>query len=278
MLDVIQPKNTNDIGLVGNDASPIFNRLVILGVNQLGLDPLYTGGAYNFQGPPEDFQRNLQSVLGATQTSSSVTFEDPDADFIADGVLGTDALHILGGVNQGTHSISTVGTTSIDVGSPLTPDPVSGQSGSAASIVAGPIAGVQKITGLTGMTPASVGRVIQISGAASGGNNGAFRMVALLSSTAVIAQMAGGTVPDGNNGSISWEEMERVNYAVYKTIGTPSLGLKPGDKVTLSQAAGQPVGANDGVTVTIVNPTTLGVLENLVVDAVKYRFRVFRRT
>lgn len=277
-FDELRPQDTNDIGLVGDDTSPIFNRLVILGANQLGLDPLYTGGAYNFEGPPEDYQRSLRSIVGATKTGSLTLLADPSADFVADGVLVTDALHIFGGANQGIHAISVVAAKSLDTGVALTPEPVSGQSGSSASILPGPIPGVHKLTGLTGMTAASAGRVMEISGAASGGNNGSFRIIEFFDATSVIAQMPGGTAPDGSNGSISWQEMEGISYAVYQTIGTPFLGLKAGDKIKLEQASGQPVGANDGVTVTIVNPVTLTVFETLVVDAVKYRFRAFRRT
>ena len=59
------------------------------------------------------------------------------------------------------------------------------------------------------------------------------------------------------------------------------LGLKPGDKIQLEQADGEPVGANDGVTLTVVTPSTLEVFERLVFPdspaGVKYKFRAIRR-
>ncbi len=85
--------------------------------------------------------------------------------------------------------------------------PVSGQSGSAASVSAF-AGGVATITGLTGMTTQSVARFLTLSGAASGGNNGTFLIVAYNSATSVDISNSAGVAGDGNNGSISWIERE----------------------------------------------------------------------
>lgn len=89
--------------------------------------------------------------------------------------------------------------------------PIAGQTGSAASVTsfATPVA---TITGLTGMTAASIGRMLTISGAASPGNNGTFLIIALNSATSVDITNAGAVAGDANNGSIVWTE--RRPYAL----------------------------------------------------------------
>ena len=84
--------------------------------------------------------------------------------------------------------------------------PISGQTGSAASLDVLDGAGLLTVTGLTGMTEESVGRMIEITGAASGANNGTFPIREFIDATSVKYENASGVVPDGNNGSISWTE------------------------------------------------------------------------
>lgn len=86
---------------------------------------------------------------------------------------------------------------------------VSGQSGSTASLTAFS-GGLVTITGLTGMVTNSDGRFITISGAATPANNGTFEIVSFLSATSVQYSNSSATVPDANNGSISW--IERNSY------------------------------------------------------------------
>jgi hypothetical protein len=85
--------------------------------------------------------------------------------------------------------------------------PISGQTGAAATIsaFATPIA---TITGLTGMTAQSVGRMLTLGGAASGGNNGTFLITAFNSSTSVDIRNAAAVTPDANDGAITWTERQ----------------------------------------------------------------------
>ena len=82
---------------------------------------------------------------------------------------------------------------------------LSGQTGALANItVFG--AGLSTLTALTGMTANSVGNFLTVSGAASGGNNGTFLIVAFISAVSVQVANAAGVAPDGNNGAITWTE------------------------------------------------------------------------
>jgi len=95
--------------------------------------------------------------------------------------------------------------------------PITGQTGATASITTFS-AGVSTLTGLTGMTAQSIGRFLTVTGAASGGNNGTFLIVAFNSATSVDISNATGVAPDANNGAISWTERgpytleDDVNY------------------------------------------------------------------
>jgi hypothetical protein len=84
--------------------------------------------------------------------------------------------------------------------------PVPGQSGAAASIIAGAPAGQMRVTGLTGMVADSVERELEISGAASGGNNGTFDIDAFVDVLTVDVINGAAVIPDANNGAISWVE------------------------------------------------------------------------
>jgi len=63
------------------------------------------------------------------------------------------------------------------------------------------------VTGLTGMTAASVGNKLDISGATSPLNNGQFDIVAFNSATSV--DIIAGSAP-GGEGGLAWEERGEV--------------------------------------------------------------------
>lgn len=83
--------------------------------------------------------------------------------------------------------------------------PIAGQVGSAASVSAVSL-GIATITGLTGMTVQSVGRMLTLSGANTAGNNGTFLIVTYNSATSVDVSNASAVTPDANDGSIVWTE------------------------------------------------------------------------
>jgi hypothetical protein len=82
---------------------------------------------------------------------------------------------------------------------------LAGQTGAAATMAAA-AGGQITVTGLTGMTAASVGNLLIISGAATGANNGTFIITTYNSATSV--DIAAGAAPgsDANNGSLTWAE------------------------------------------------------------------------
>lgn len=84
---------------------------------------------------------------------------------------------------------------------------VPSQSGSVASITT--VANNQAtLTGLTGMTATSANHWITITGAASAGNNGTFKIVRFISSSSVIIFNSAAVASDANNGAISWQELD----------------------------------------------------------------------
>ena len=83
--------------------------------------------------------------------------------------------------------------------------PTVGQSGLLANITT-VAAGIATVTGLTGMSAQSKGRMLTISGAASAGNNGTFLIVAVNSATSVDVSNINAVAVDANNGAISWTE------------------------------------------------------------------------
>lgn len=96
--------------------------------------------------------------------------------------------------------------------------PLSSQSGASASITTFST-GILTLTGLTGMTAASVGNFLTISGAATGANNGTFLIAEYVSSSSVRVANGSGVASDANSGSISWVERrpysleDDLNYA-----------------------------------------------------------------
>lgn len=93
--------------------------------------------------------------------------------------------------------------------------PIAGQTGSAASITT-VASGIATVTGLTGMTTQSVGRMLTLSNTATPSNSGTFLIVTFLSSTDVEVSNANAVAADGNNGSIVWTE--RYPYSLEDDI------------------------------------------------------------
>lgn len=94
-----------------------------------------------------------------------------------------------------------------------------GGSGSAATFTTGAtIPGAIRLTGVTGMTSGHVGNHVSISGAASGANNGAFKIVAFNSSTSVDIYNPFGVVADANNGAIAWQERGDWTFDASKIV------------------------------------------------------------
>lgn len=85
-------------------------------------------------------------------------------------------------------------------------EPVSGGGG--VSTVAGAAAGRLRLTGLSGMTAASVGRFVELSNAASAANNKQFVIMSVNSPTSVDVYAPAGVVGDANNASIDWQEKD----------------------------------------------------------------------
>jgi hypothetical protein len=100
--------------------------------------------------------------------------------------------------------------------------PIGGQTGTGASITAFS-GGLATVTGLTGMTEASVLHVLSLGAAAAPGNIGTFQIVQQVSSSSVIVANANGSAPDANNGSITWTE-STLDLAFPETVGVPDDG------------------------------------------------------
>ena len=85
---------------------------------------------------------------------------------------------------------------------------IAGQTGTVASIDAfdGTLV---TISGLTGMGADSVGRNLDVGGAATGANDGKFVIRELIGPTSVKYENTSAVAPDGNNGSITWTERRR---------------------------------------------------------------------
>lgn len=85
-----------------------------------------------------------------------------------------------------------------------------------------PVSGTQTISGLSGMTAASVGRYLVVSGAANGGNNGTFLITGFVSATSVTVANSLG-VAEGPTANVAW--IEGVGVILLKgTIVSTSIG------------------------------------------------------
>lgn len=90
--------------------------------------------------------------------------------------------------------------------------PIAGQTGATANITAfdGTLV---TIDGLTDMSVESIGRQVEVTGAASGGNNGKFTIREFVDEFSVKYENTSGVAPDGNNGAIGWTEKRREDDA-----------------------------------------------------------------
>ncbi len=143
-------------------------------------------------------------------------------------------------------------------------------TGSAASIdeVDGPLT---TIGGLTGMTAASVGRQLVITGAATGANNGTFPIDVFVDANTVKVRNSAGVSPDANDGSISWDEKRRPD-----NVTTIALGLR--DQIA---AGSEPVTARplaDGMLQIdeddVDDPNTFAVTANMTLHTVEWTFEM----
>jgi len=101
--------------------------------------------------------------------------------------------------------------------------PIGGQTGAAASIFAG-LPGFMLVTGLTGITAASILHALTLGNTGDPANAGTFAIVAIVSPTSVVvANDSAGTLPDSNNGTITWTE-SLWTTASPDTIGAPDDG------------------------------------------------------
>jgi len=103
-----------------------------------------------------------------------------------------------------------------------------GNTGVAASIVVGAsIIQAVRLTGLTGMTSGSVGKMMTISGAAAAGNNSKtntpWLIVNFISATSVDILCPSGVTSDSNNGAITWTERD-----AYSRNDSNLVGAAPG--------------------------------------------------
>jgi len=114
------------------------------------------------------------------------------------------ALDIAGSLTQS--ATATLANEPLGLGAAL-----SGQTGATASITTFS-GGLVTFTGLTGMTAASRGNFLTVTGAASAGNNGTFLIAEFVSATSVRVANASGVASDANSGAISWTE--RQPYAL----------------------------------------------------------------
>lgn len=123
-----------------------------------------------------------------------------------------------------------------------------GVSGAAASI--GTVSGGRaQVTGLTGMTSASKGRFLLLSGAASAVNNNLHQIEEVVSATEVRIDARTFAVAgsDGNNGSISWEEIDPRNETVPTRMdGTVAWTVWRGPSTIKVPIAAEPVAGSSG--------------------------------
>jgi hypothetical protein len=92
------------------------------------------------------------------------------------------------------------------------------RSGAVANIIAGAAAGNMRLSGLTGMHPGMIGREMEVTGAANGANNGWFTIADFVDATSVDVVNGAAVVPDGNNGSISWQTERNHDVVMLKTM------------------------------------------------------------
>lgn len=131
-----------------------------------------------------------------------VVVEDPQGNFYIDendNCIVTSVTPAVGG-NPGQIQVS--GIPHDPVGP--TGSPPSNTGGSTAGVIGTLAGGDVVIAGIAGMGPRQVGLFITFTGAASGSNNGSFKIKSILSPTSCTIHNPSAVVPDGNNGNITW--------------------------------------------------------------------------
>lgn len=83
------------------------------------------------------------------------------------------------------------------------------------------VSGQVRISGLTGMNAAIVGRFVTISGASSSANNGTFPIMKYVSASTIDIWNADAVIADANNGAISWSILA---HDVPRSTAPPSSG------------------------------------------------------
>lgn len=87
-------------------------------------------------------------------------------------------------------------------------------------------AGIATLTGGTGFTTGSVNRLIAITGAATGANNGTFPITRFISATSVEYHNPNAVAPDANNGAITWvEKNAKICYVTTAPTFTNGTGI-----------------------------------------------------
>lgn len=158
-------------------------------------------------------------TISATQLTTSVTGgpggEDLTINFVDYQSLQEIILYIDGlAAYTATALVTNTGSFDPTYLDAVAAVPIKARTGAAANIVAGAAAGQMRLTGLTGMLATDVGQYVTISGAASGGNNGTFKIASFISANSVDVYNASvGTVPDANNGALAWTTGTYYEYA-----------------------------------------------------------------
>lgn len=151
-------------------------------------------GAYNLNGP------RIPGSLSVTSYSA--------AKFVSEDLTGLPSL-----VGQLSTAVEKGYIVILDEEAAIT-----GQTGAAASMAA--VSGnTITVTGLTGMTAASLNNYLTISGATTGTNNGTFLITKYLSATSVEISADGAPGNDVSNGALTWTEkgdvMDRTSLSTF---------------------------------------------------------------
>lgn len=128
---------------------------------------------------------------------------------------------------------------------------IAGQSGSNATYSSNPFSNIYTITGLTGMSSSSVGRVLILSNCSNSTSNGVFRIVAFNSATSVNIHNQNGSTFDNNNGFIKWQEMDFAAYVTGQSGSAASISsFANGRVVTVTGLTGMtPLSTNRYLTI-----------------------------
>lgn len=153
----------------------------------------------------------ISAIVGSAFDPNLFKYDDPDADAVPFRNRWLDETDHRGGFITWVPSLQPIAESGMQFYPlPETYEDLAGQVGAAASITNPGAYQRARVSGLTGVTSASVGHFLVIAGAASSANNGTFLIINFVDSFTVDIQNAAAVMPDGNNGSILWQEQERV--------------------------------------------------------------------